>query len=41
MANHDQSDYRGLGQLHEELLEAEAASTALEQRWLELAELVG
>lgn len=41
MATHDQSDYRGLGQLHEELLEAEAASTALEQRWLELAELVG
>jgi len=41
MAAHDQSDYQGLGRLSDELREAEAETTALEERWLELSERVG
>lgn len=41
MAAHDQSDYPGLMLLNDQLREAEAESLALEERWLELSELVG
>ena len=40
MAAHDQSDYEGLGKLNEELRNTEAESTAVEERWFELSELV-
>ncbi|MDR1388005.1 MAG: ABC-F family ATP-binding cassette domain-containing protein [Propionibacteriaceae bacterium] len=41
MAAHDQSDYEGVGRLNDELRQAEAEATALEERWFELSELVG
>ena len=40
MAEHDQSDYEGLGRLSEELRAVEAEQAALEERWFELSELV-
>jgi ATPase subunit of ABC transporter with duplicated ATPase domains len=40
MADHDQSDYEGLQALAERLRAVEAATAGLEERWLELAELV-
>jgi len=41
MAEHDQSDYEGLGALSAELRELEASLSAVETRWLELSELLG
>ncbi|QTX04130.1 ABC-F family ATP-binding cassette domain-containing protein [Agromyces archimandritae] len=41
MAAHDQADYAGLASLNEELRAAEAETAELEERWLELSELVG
>ncbi|MCX7521790.1 ABC-F family ATP-binding cassette domain-containing protein [Microbacterium sp. STN6] len=41
LAEHDQSDYEGLGRLTNELRELEANIADLETRWLELSELVG
>ncbi len=41
MAAHDQSDYEGLGRLNDELREAEAETSALEERWFELSEFEG
>ncbi len=41
MAAHDHGDYEGLGRLNEDLRHVEAEQAALEERWLELSELVG
>ncbi|MGC5166824.1 ABC-F family ATP-binding cassette domain-containing protein [Luteimicrobium sp. DT211] len=41
MAEHDQSDYGWLGERTEELRGLEAEVASLEERWLELSELVG
>ena len=41
MAAHDQSDYTGLGELTEKLRAAQAENDELEERWLELSEIVG
>ncbi|CAM2808403.1 ABC-F family ATP-binding cassette domain-containing protein [Saccharomonospora xinjiangensis] len=41
LAEHDQSDYEGLQRHAGELRELEAEVAELEQRWLELSELVG
>ena len=41
MAEHDQSDYEGLGALSVELRELEASLSTVETRWLELSELLG
>ena len=41
MAAHDQSDYEGLRRLTERLRELEGETARLEERWLELSELVG
>ena len=41
MATHDQTDYKGLDRLNDELREAEAENEALEERWFELSELAG
>ncbi|MBX3095019.1 MAG: ABC-F family ATP-binding cassette domain-containing protein [Cryobacterium sp.] len=41
MVAHDQSDYEGLGRLNDELRDAESETAALEERWLELSELLG
>ena len=41
MAAHDQSDYTGLGELTDELRSAQAEVDSLEERWLELSEIVG
>ncbi|EGD54752.1 ABC-F family ATP-binding cassette domain-containing protein [Gordonia neofelifaecis] len=41
MAAFDQSDYAGLGELTERLRVAEGETADLEERWLELSELVG
>ncbi|MDJ1370835.1 ABC-F family ATP-binding cassette domain-containing protein [Gulosibacter molinativorax] len=38
MAEHDQSDFEGLGKLTQELQALEAESESLEERWLELSE---
>lgn len=40
MAMHDQSDYEGVGRLNNELRDVEAETATLEERWLELSELV-
>ncbi|MCW4386403.1 ABC-F family ATP-binding cassette domain-containing protein [Salinibacterium sp. SYSU T00001] len=40
MAEHDQSDFEGLGALTAELAQVEADAAALETRWLELTELL-
>lgn len=40
MAEHDQSDYEGLGALSTELGALEASLSAVETRWLELSELL-
>ncbi|WP_132993237.1 ABC-F family ATP-binding cassette domain-containing protein [Gordonia zhaorongruii] len=41
MAAHDQSDFEGLGELTEQVRAAKAETTELEDRWLELSEVVG
>ncbi len=41
MAEHDQSDYEGLGALSVELRELETSLSTVETRWLELSELLG
>ncbi len=41
MAEHDQSDYEGLQQHSEDLRALEQEATQLEERWLELSELLG
>ncbi|WOC11494.1 ABC-F family ATP-binding cassette domain-containing protein [Gordonia sp. MP11Mi] len=41
MAAHDQSDYTALGELTEKLRAAQADTEQLEERWLELSEIVG
>jgi ATPase subunit of ABC transporter with duplicated ATPase domains len=41
MAEHDQSDYAGLGELSTELSTLQASLSAVETRWLELSELLG
>ena len=41
LAEHDVSDYVGIGALHEQLREVEAQRDELETRWLELGELLG
>ncbi|MCF8589891.1 ABC-F family ATP-binding cassette domain-containing protein [Gordonia liuliyuniae] len=41
MAAHDQGDYTGLGELTEKLRAAQAETEELEERWLELSEIVG
>jgi len=41
MAEHDQGDYDGLQQLASSLLSAEHETAELEERWLELTELMG
>lgn len=40
MAVHDQSDYEGLEPLSDELRKAEALTAELENRWLELSEVI-
>lgn len=40
-ATHDQSDYAGLGELQSKLAALEAEVEQLEERWLEVAELLG
>jgi ABC-type multidrug transport system ATPase subunit len=40
-ATHDQSDYAGLGELQSRLADLEAEVEQLEERWLEVAELLG
>jgi len=40
-ATHDQSDYAGLGELQSKLGALEAEVEQLEERWLEVAELLG
>jgi ATPase subunit of ABC transporter with duplicated ATPase domains len=40
LAEHDVSDYAGIGALHETLREVEAERDTLETRWLELGELL-
>jgi ATP-binding cassette subfamily F protein uup len=40
-ATHDQSDYAGLAELQKELATLESSMAELEQRWLELSELLG
>ena len=37
-AEHDQSDYLGLGELQARLAELESETATLEERWLELSE---
>jgi phosphate uptake regulator len=39
ITEHDQSDYKGVIRLGEQLREAEAAQATLEDRWLGLSEL--
>ncbi|WP_431861976.1 hypothetical protein [Micrococcus terreus] len=41
IAAHDQSDFEGLGVITQELNAVEAELAELEERWLELSELVG
>ncbi|GAA4680149.1 ABC-F family ATP-binding cassette domain-containing protein [Gordonia humi] len=41
MAAHDQSDYTGLGELTEKVRAAEIENEQLEERWLELSEIIG
>lgn len=41
MASHDQSDYEGLGKLTAEISELQDQVDELEERWLELSEIVG
>ncbi|WP_461635331.1 ABC-F family ATP-binding cassette domain-containing protein [Glutamicibacter soli] len=41
MAGHDQSDYEGLGKLTAEINELQDQVDELEERWLELSEIVG
>ncbi len=41
MAGHDQSDYEGLGKLTAEISELQDQVDQLEERWLELSEIVG
>ena len=41
LADHDQTDFEGLGSLTQELNALEAEVAELEERWLELSELVG
>lgn len=40
LAAHDQSDYEGLGEITAELRAVEAEISSLEERWLELSELI-
>jgi uncharacterized protein involved in exopolysaccharide biosynthesis len=40
-ATHDQSDYAGLGELQSRLAALESEVEQLEERWLEVAELLG
>ena len=40
MATHDHSDYEGLDRLNDELVAAESEIAQLEERWLELSELL-
>ena len=41
LAEHDQSDYSGLGALSDELSKVTVETSVLESRWLELSELLG
>ncbi|WP_282838251.1 ABC transporter C-terminal domain-containing protein, partial [Microbacterium flavum] len=41
LAEHDQSDYAGLGEKMRVIGEQEAEIAALEERWFELSELLG
>ncbi len=41
MAEHDQADYGGLGELAKEIAAVQSERSELETRWLELAELLG
>jgi ATP-binding cassette subfamily F protein uup len=41
MAEHDQSDYAGLGALSSELDALTQSLSTVETRWLELSELLG
>ena len=41
LADHDQSDYAGLGEKMRAIGELEAEIAALEERWFELSELIG
>ena len=41
LAAHDQSDYVGLQKITDELRAVEAEIEELEERWLELSELLG
>ncbi|MDR1511955.1 MAG: ABC-F family ATP-binding cassette domain-containing protein [Propionibacteriaceae bacterium] len=41
MADHDQADYEGLRKLADRLRAVEDETTAIEERWLELSELLG
>ena len=41
MAEHDQSDYAGLGELSKELDALQSSLSVVETRWLELSELLG
>ncbi len=41
LAGHDPSDYQGLTRRMAEIRQLEAEVTALEERWFELAELIG
>ena len=41
LAEHNASDYAGLGQLHDDVRVREAQRDELETRWLELGDLLG
>ncbi|MDN5900245.1 MAG: ABC transporter C-terminal domain-containing protein, partial [Brachybacterium sp.] len=41
LADHDQSDYVGLAEITAQLREVESEIESLEERWLELSELLG
>ena len=41
LAEHDQSDYVGLAEITAQLREVETEIEGLEERWLELSELLG
>ncbi len=41
LAGHDHADYQGLTKRMQEIAQLEADVAALEERWFELAELIG
>jgi len=41
MADHDQSDYEGVAAMNQQLRELDVENGVLEERWLELSDLLG